>query len=481
MVFGGARFRDLSLVVTDPAVIKEIQRQGKNPDDVDFIQDYGPRVKGISSPYMKRYHNRKTGEYMAVLSRLPMVNGQGVRVDPKWRSTGPGMFISNPNQFIANVLDTAVTVRVISPQPNGTKPGDTLEWSPQFSVGGVEIAAGPVSILATDPVNSNYNNNVLSWDYGVNVKRTLRLIEGSIQERWIVQADPGAEIRIKHNAAGIGIRIGICSDANGRPVPVRVEGDEEIVDASVLASAKFPIEIGAEATYYPDPHEESASVDGVVAQNYGVPASDVAWAVIIAAAGNWSRDNLAQDSVNAIVAGTTNNEFYDLERGIFLFDSSGLPDTAVISAATLSLYGQSKVDNLSATPNVNIYSADPAGNTSLTGTDYATLGATAFCDTPITYGDWTNADYNDFVLNASGLAVINVSGITKFGTRSANYDVAEVAPNWVSLVGSYMYAYRAEKGTGYKPKLVVTYTLPTTVLAVNNSQKRGHDRLLARP
>ena len=211
-------------------------------------------------------------------------------------------------------------------------------------------------------------------------------------------------------------------------------------------------------TAYPDASPETTSVDGYVGQDEAV--AGVAWGTIRGAAGNDFDDALATEVALWIKGGTTTDQWRDLYRSVFLFDTASLGAAASVSAATLSLYGDGKGDGLGVTPNVTIVSSAPASNTGLAGTDYATLGATALCDTPITYAGWAAA-YNDFALNATGLAAISTTGVSKFGGRNSNYDLANVAPTWGSALESYLSTFFADQtGTANDPKLVVTYAMP---------------------
>ncbi|MBA7713106.1 hypothetical protein ES703_122104 [subsurface metagenome] len=165
-----------------------------------------------------------------------------------------------------------------------------------------------------------------------------------------------------------------------------------------------------------------------------------------------------------------------LSRGIMLFDTSSIPNDAAIFSAILSLYGLAKYDMNSATPNINIYSSNPGSNIALVGTDWATLGSIPFCNTPIAYADWNIGVYNDFILNAAGLAAISKTGISKFGIRNANYDVVAVEPN--NIVGSKISLLRcwtADKGIAYAPKLVVTYLSPPP--PINKAYALARERL----
>ena len=213
--------------------------------------------------------------------------------------------------------------------------------------------------------------------------------------------------------------------------------------------------------FYPEPHPEITTVDGSVSQKYGGPGLGGVWATIIAASGNLPEGHLSSIYAPNIGADVVANLWIINARGIFLFNTSSLPDNCSIVKAVFSLYGWYKVDTFTVpiAPDVNVYSSNPASDTHLVGEDYATLGSTPFCDTPITFARWSTTGYNDFVLNAAGRAAISKTGITKLGTRNANYDVAGVAPNWESDKAAQLISWAAEKGDEYKPKLVITYRL----------------------
>ena len=199
------------------------------------------------------------------------------------------------------------------------------------------------------------------------------------------------------------------------------------------------------------------SVDGRV----GYSGTELTWADLLVAGGNSISQSGTSELTIHISAGVTTNKWQTLIRGIFLFDTSAISSSANISSATLSLYGVYKRDDLLITPNINIYSSNPASNTILVDADYGSLGSTPFCDTPITYNNWSEVGYNDFILNAAGIAAITKGGITKLGTRNASYDVAAVAPSWSqpSVPNSELYCYTVEKGGSYRPKLTINYTL----------------------
>ena len=210
------------------------------------------------------------------------------------------------------------------------------------------------------------------------------------------------------------------------------------------------------STFYPDSNPESTSVDGDV-QDTGLTS----WADKVAGTGEGFYDSTATMFLMHLDSSFSSNQWNSLRRGIALFDTSAIGDTDTIDSATLSFYGSSKGDQSTYAPDVNIYSSNPTSNTSLVSGDFATFGSTAF-STAITYAGFSTTGYNDFVLNASGLANISKTGISKFGTRNASYDVANTSPTWAADASAYLIAYSADQtGTANAPKLVIVHSAPT--------------------
>lgn len=212
-------------------------------------------------------------------------------------------------------------------------------------------------------------------------------------------------------------------------------------------------------TFFPDPNPETTSQDCEVVEAYAV-GSGISWATIIANPGNTVSNDQASGSWFNFRSDTGTDLWRVLNRGIVLFDTSSIPDANTTDSSTLSLFGTAKADPFTNTPNINVYSSAPASNTDCVAGDYDSLGSTAF-STAITFANWSTTAYNDFALNSSGLANISKTGVSKFGIRNANYDVAAVAPTWGSNDRSYMEGYFAEQtGTANDPKLVVTHSAP---------------------
>lgn len=161
------------------------------------------------------------------------------------------------------------------------------------------------------------------------------------------------------------------------------------------------------------------------------------------------------------VAGFTHNSgsnYTNLYRGVFTFDTSSLGSGVAISAATLSLSGYSKTDQMGCAPNIDIYTWNGANANAIVVGDFSQCGSTSQTGAPITYASWlTGGSYNPFTFSI--FSNISKTGVSKFCSRNANYDVTGSIPSDVSVYDiSCLTAYFADYGGGtYAPNLVVTY------------------------
>lgn len=216
---------------------------------------------------------------------------------------------------------------------------------------------------------------------------------------------------------------------------------------------------------YPQIFLDSATFNPAVGANSPVngevgsgDAGDDTFANIRGAAGGQSTVDTSTQPCMQINATGTTDQFGAMKRGVFLFDTSTLGVGATISAATFSLYVTAKTDNLS--QSVGITSSSPAANNTLANSDFAVanFGGTRFA-TDKTIASISTSAYADWALNASGIAAISLTGITKFGVRGSS-DIDNSAPTWASSVSANVTAHWA--GEANKPKLVVTFTPAST-------------------
>jgi hypothetical protein len=438
-------------MVTDSALLAHLEKHGIDKDCVELIQDYGAPVKGVSSPYARFYRHNKALRCFAVISSLPMADASGTLVEVGWESQD-SRFSAKNNLFSALVEGTELTITARNARADGKQAGHHLVSRPQIFLNGVEVKpSSPVASLVDDPFESEYKQNVLEWDYGICLRR-LRIIEGQIQGSWVFVKPPGASVKIVYNQSGDFIlKLGKYA----------VDKDTEEVPSEIFAHAEYPFTIADSATFYPDADPETSTVDGYTAT---VDAGR-SWAGTIGAAGSAHGDSdIGGTSAtgSGYQAYSATNQWYYLLRDIFLFDTSSLPDAATVTAATLSIYGTGKENTRGDAAAWNIYAATPASNNALSNSDFTQVGSTPFA-AAISYANWNTSGYNDFVFNASGLAAVSLTSISKFCLRESVYDVGGATPTWEAWAKTAVWRYFSEKGSGYKPKLVVTYSTSTPI------------------
>lgn len=164
-------------------------------------------------------------------------------------------------------------------------------------------------------------------------------------------------------------------------------------------------------------------------------------------AGNYNGDLLSNSS---------SNTWGQIIRRLTTFDTASIPDDDVISSVTLSYYGytaNTDTYNLE----VDVVDGDPASNTAIVTADYlyTNFGTTPFASIDVT--SWNTAGYNDFTLDANGIANVSKTSYSRYGTR-LNADTDNVAPSWVASSRTIVYSRSvAQAGTTNDPKLTVEH------------------------
>lgn len=131
------------------------------------------------------------------------------------------------------------------------------------------------------------------------------------------------------------------------------------------------------------------------------------------------------------------------------------------SAAILSLFVNANTNQFAEGHSCGIVAATPASDSSLVTGDYDNFGTTRYA-TDLTLAGMTTGQYNDWTLNATGLAAISKTATrTKFGIRIDD-DIDNTAPTWASDKFAQCSASSANAaGTTEDPKLVVTHSSVT--------------------
>jgi chitodextrinase len=144
---------------------------------------------------------------------------------------------------------------------------------------------------------------------------------------------------------------------------------------------------------------------------------------------------------------------YYVYRTTIPFDTSSLPENAVITSATLYLYGYD--EGYSHTDfDLQVVQAHPASHAALVTADYSQFGAIP--GGTLNTATWQGHNgVNPIRLNHEGISWINTSGITNLGLRS-NRDINQIAPEEHGFVNFWS----SQSATDYRPVLAVEYEAP---------------------
>lgn len=146
---------------------------------------------------------------------------------------------------------------------------------------------------------------------------------------------------------------------------------------------------------------------------------------------------------------------------IFLsWDTSFIPDTATVTGADIGLYHQNK----GVTQDFVIQVRARDWGTSVTTADFvagADLSALTLLASRTTVGIGTNA-YWVLTSEAALLSAINKTGETRVVVTSDR-----MAAGNTPTTSEFMAVWLNEKGAGYQPRLVVTYTEASSAVPVN--------------
>lgn len=213
-------------------------------------------------------------------------------------------------------------------------------------------------------------------------------------------------------------------------------------------------------TVYPDAGTGSTTVDGRVLYSL----SNSTWAQIHdeTTSNLYATPSATNNICVFIDCDATTDRFFQMYRLATLFDTSAV-GTDTVSSATYSLYPQATgFDTFTATQEVGVITSNPTSNNNLVGTDYAyTKWGTTDLATRKNVTAMTSGAYQDFTLNASGIAAIDGSGVTKLGLR-LGCDIDDTSP-WENNKEAGVNIYQADQtGTTNDPKLVIEHAAAAT-------------------
>lgn len=261
-------------------------------------------------------------------------------------------------------------------------------------------------------------------------------------------------------------RAPVAYDANGNvtPIEIRYERTEtgvrltKLLPLSWLEGATYPVRTDTVVTYY------SGAADGHV---YKENVSN--WNTIHDAT---SGTKVGGETMRVQTAKNGSGNYF-INRVAIPFNTSGLPDNAVISSATLRFYvtGVGNTDN-DGNDFVRVVQTTTNSATDLVDEDYDQIGAIDNPTAGATDKDIStisNEANLSFSLNATGMSWIDKSGWTKLGLREG-HDAVDAAPDYENGVTVYTSSYT---DPARQPRLEITYTTPTPPSAPTNLFTEG--------
>jgi hypothetical protein len=149
---------------------------------------------------------------------------------------------------------------------------------------------------------------------------------------------------------------------------------------------------------------------------------------------------------------------YTVTRSFLAFDTSDLGDDITIVAAILRVKGGVAGEGSNGI-DVSVLPGTQSNPLVLADFDAFTSPELGYIES------WSEADFNNILLNASGLAHINKTGVTKFCLMERNHDFADTppAPEDGNFAGLF---YPKTGGADTDPELVVYYEGPASADAV---------------
>ncbi len=412
-------------------------------------------------------------------------------IDTQWYEREDGSFVSGDNKFESDVSNEKIKV---------AKGSEYIEWTPEILLSKADKGKdlklksqnSKPEILEVDPMNENYARNTLVWHYDNGVDRYFRLIEGQCQEYFVINEplqndliiDPKAaqtkdfkyyEKAIAYDEVGTGIKLTedeykkvtlkSASAKESSIIKDKSESLKELYKEDIRDLQQEQISQGLEPeVMYPlviDPNYTftSSASDGDLYWYDGV--YNTTWTSTIGL--------IRSNGITATVGQTQNlgGVYYDY-RSVLVFDTSILGSSVTITDVDLKLYGYLNrayaAFNITAQQGSTTYPHDPIVAADYNKANYSTTSVGVLAT-----ASWSVTDYCTLSFDAADFTMVNQTGSTKLLLRSSR-DIAGTAPSDEEYVVYYTY----EKGTGYWPQLVVTFTADNpaiTALAASNIAK----------
>jgi len=334
-------------------------------------------------------------------------------------------------------------------------------WEPQIFVGDVELPCVDGPTLARDPINKNYDYNTIQWTYEVKtgiwlltekkitVTRYIRQIEGELQEYYILEKNPGGDVKIVSNyleEAGFKWEGEVFAwDAEGKTIPIEGDANEKKVSQYELRNPAvvYPVTIDPTTTI------ATSAYDGEISE------TDSSYTTARTSSTGFIRNSSVGLIGQYLVSGS-----YCVNRFMVFFDTNPLPDDAVIDAGSVKVHGYADGADtdfyITIRSGMSTYPHMPPVTGDYYYLRYSGEGGEFYT------GGFSATQYNTINLNDTGKGWINKTGWTKFMLISSR-DISGTTPSGYEFVTIYEYS----QGKDYQPKLYLEYSVPTTLPVIN--------------
>lgn len=211
------------------------------------------------------------------------------------------------------------------------------------------------------------------------------------------------------------------------------------------------------STFYP-------SIDGWAWND----PTETTWSTVHDAASGTTENTGAAFLAPLVQSGNSAGNTKGILRSFMRFDTSSLPDTDTIDSATISMWmllanRSNALSTSKSTDSTWSISRSTDVGATITKEDFDLVdnntGASTAITTAIAYASISTGAYNDFALNATGIAHIDKTTFTTFAYRNWNWDGSDVDPNAsaTSKTDRQDASSVDATGTTQDPKLVVEH------------------------
>lgn len=171
-------------------------------------------------------------------------------------------------------------------------------------------------------------------------------------------------------------------------------------------------------------------------------------------------DSSSATKINLVATGCVNGRDLLIARGFFSFDTSSIPDDAIITSAKLFVFVNGKTNNTNdGSDFVVAVAGQQASPTSLAATDYPNAGSTEGSDR-IDIGTIRTNTYTGWTLNSQGMSWVSTTGYTQLALKEG-HDMLGMWPNYSrSQRNALNVSLSEQSGTSRDPYLEITYVVP---------------------